>query len=164
MTTTTSHTPEPDGLDGPAEPPVRPARLIQNESTTEIPVHLLFRDEADPVPVPLRPTVVARRQGMGEQPRVRRPVQPKPRPDLRVDPELVERPARVLPGAVGLIAGVCAAAGALATSWWAGVLPAAAVHALGLPAAAGAHGSWPPRSPCDSSCPTGRPGSGHRSA
>ncbi|MFD6311416.1 SPFH domain-containing protein [Streptomyces nigra] len=138
MTTTTSHTPEPDGLEGPAEAPVRPARLIQNEVTTEIPVHLLFRDEPDPVAVPLRPTVVARRQGTGEQPRVRRPVQARPRPDLRVDPELVERPARVLPGAVGLIAGMCAVAGALVTSWWAGVLPPAAAHALGFPAVAGA--------------------------
>lgn len=138
MTTTTSHTPEPEGLAGPAEVPARPARLIQNEATTEIPVHLLFRDEAGPVSVPLRPTVVARRQGTGEQPRLRRPVQPKPRPEPQVDPELVEHPARVLPGAAGVLAGACGAAGCLAASWWAGVLPPAAVQALGLPASAGA--------------------------
>jgi hypothetical protein len=50
----------------------------------------------------------------------------------RVDPALAERPARVLPGAVGVLAGLCGAAGCVATSWWAGVLPAAA--ALRLPA------------------------------
>ncbi|MFJ4362725.1 SPFH domain-containing protein [Streptomyces chartreusis] len=138
MTTTTSHTPEPEGLAGPAEVPARPARLIQNEVTTEIPVHLLFRDEAGPVSVPLRPTVVARRQGTGEQPRLRRPVQPKPRPEAQVDPELVERPARVLPGTAGVLAGACGAAGCLAASWWAGVLPPPAVQALGLPVSAGA--------------------------
>ncbi|MBT1097402.1 SPFH domain-containing protein [Streptomyces sp. Tu102] len=138
MTTTTSHTPEPEGFAGPAEVPARPARLIQNEVTTEIPVHLLFRDEAGPVSVPLRPTVVARRQGTGEQPRLRRPVQPKPRPEPQVDPELVERPARVLPGAAGVLAGACGAAGCLAASWWAGVLPPPAVQALGLPVSAGA--------------------------
>ncbi|MFF1977502.1 SPFH domain-containing protein, partial [Streptomyces sp. NPDC058204] len=54
MTTTTSQTPGPDG-------PSRPARLIQNEATTEIPVHLLFRDEPEPRPVPLGPAVVAGR-------------------------------------------------------------------------------------------------------
>ncbi|GHH24108.1 SPFH domain-containing protein [Streptomyces lanatus] len=131
MTTTTSPTPEPEG-------PTRPTRLIQNEGTTEIPVHLLFRDEAGPVSVPLRPTVVARRQGTGEQPRLRRPVQPKPRPEPQVDPELVERSARVLPGAAGVLAGACGAAGCLATSWWGGVLPSPAVHALGLPVSTGA--------------------------
>ncbi|MFE7269870.1 SPFH domain-containing protein [Streptomyces sp. NPDC057623] len=136
MTTTTSHTPEPEGVAGPPEVPARPARLIQNEATTEIPVHLLFRDEAGPVSVPLRPTVVARRQGTGEQPRLRRPVQAKPRPEPQIDPELVERPARVLPGAAGVLAGVCGAAGCLATSWWAGVLPALAMEASGLPSSA----------------------------
>ncbi|MFF7769639.1 SPFH domain-containing protein [Streptomyces massasporeus] len=136
MSTTTSHTSEPDG---PADGPVRPARLIQNEATTEIPVHLLFRDDPDPAPVPLRPAVVARRQGTGEQPRLRRPavVAPK-RPVPQVDPGLAERPARVLPGAVGVLAGACGAAGCVATSWWAGVLPPLAVEALRLPGYAGA--------------------------
>ncbi len=50
-TTTTSQTPENEG---PPEGPTRPARLIQNEATTEIPVHLLFRDDPDPVSVPLK--------------------------------------------------------------------------------------------------------------
>ncbi|MFF5300620.1 SPFH domain-containing protein [Streptomyces sp. NPDC013161] len=134
-TTTTSQTPENEG---PPEGPTRPARLIQNEATTEIPVHLLFRDDPDPVSVPLKPAVVARRQGTGEQPRFRRPVPAKPRPAPEVDPDLVERPARVLPGTAGVLAGSCGLAGCLATSWWAGVLPPLATEALRLPFYAGA--------------------------
>ncbi|MFI9149887.1 SPFH domain-containing protein [Streptomyces sp. NPDC053367] len=126
MTTTTPQTPESEG-------PSRPARLIQNESTTEIPVHLLFRDDPDPEPVPLRPAIVARREGTGEQPRVRRPAATQARPVPQVDPELVERRARVLPGAAGVLAGACGAAGCAATSWWSGVLPGPALEALGLP-------------------------------
>ncbi|WP_405505693.1 SPFH domain-containing protein [Streptomyces purpurascens] len=135
MTTTTSHTSEPDG---PAEGPARAARLIQNESTTEIPVHLLFRDDPDPASVPLKPAVVGRRQGTGEQPRLRRPAALTPRPVPQVDPDLVERSARVLPGAAGVLAGACGVAGCVATSWWAGVLPPLALEALRLPAHAGA--------------------------
>ncbi|MFF4830697.1 SPFH domain-containing protein [Streptomyces sp. NPDC001315] len=134
--TTTSQTPESDGP-GPAEGETRPVRLIQNEVTTEIPVHLLFRDEVDPVSVPLKPAVVARRRGTGEQPRFRRPGPAKARPVAQVDPDLVERPGRVLPGTVGVLAGACGAAGCAATSWWAGVLPPPVVQALGLPAHAG---------------------------
>ncbi|MEV5435943.1 SPFH domain-containing protein [Streptomyces sp. NPDC052682] len=135
MTTTTSHTPESEGT---ADGPARSARLIQNEATTEIPVHLLFRDDPDPSPVPLRPAVVSRRQGTGEQPRLRRPAAERPCPVPEADPDLAERPARVLPGAVGVLAGMCGAAGCLATSWWAGVLPPLAVEALRLPEYAGA--------------------------
>ncbi|MFF6780214.1 SPFH domain-containing protein [Streptomyces sp. NPDC012510] len=127
MSTTTSHTPEPEGA-------ARPARLIQNEATTEIPVHLLFRDDPDPVSLPVTPAVVGRRRGTGEQPRVRRgPGTVKARPTVEADPELVERPARVVPGAVGVLGGVCGVAGCVLTSWWAGVLPGLAVRALGLP-------------------------------
>ncbi|MEV6810301.1 MULTISPECIES: SPFH domain-containing protein [unclassified Streptomyces] len=138
MSTTTSHT--PSGAEGQSDgsgagPGVRPARLIQNEATTEIPVHLLFRDDPDPVAMPLRPAVVARRQGTGEQPRLRRPAAVRRRPLPRADPELAERPARVLPGAAGLLAGACGLTGCAATTWWAGLLPAGA---LGLPAYAGA--------------------------
>ena len=136
MSTTTSHPSEPDG---PTDGPARPARLIQNEATTEIPVHLLFRDDPDPAPVPLKPAVVGRRQGTGEQPRLRRPAAAVPkRPVPQVDPDLAERPARVLPGAVGVLAGACGAAGCVATSWWAGVLPPLAGEALWLPVYAGA--------------------------
>jgi hypothetical protein len=131
MNPTTSPMPEPEGTAG------RPTRLIHNEATTEIPVHLLFRDEAEPRPVPVAPAVVGSRAGTGEQPRVRRPLPARARPLAEVDPALVERPARVLPGAAGVFAGVCGAAGCVATSWWAGVLPPLAGRALGLPEWAG---------------------------
>ncbi|MBG0854981.1 SPFH domain-containing protein [Streptomyces spinoverrucosus] len=138
MTTTTPETPDPGGAEEDPPPPARPARLIQNEATTEIPVHLLFRDDPDPVSVQLRPAVVSRRQGTGEQPRLRRPVPSRARPVPQVDPALVERPARVLPPAVGVLAGAVGAAGCTVTSWWAGTLPPVVAAALGLPAYAGA--------------------------
>lgn len=132
-TTTTSQTPQPDRA-------ARPARLIQNEATTEIPVHLLFRDDPEPVAVPLAPAVVGRRRGTGEQPRVRRggPAPVRSRPVPEIDPELVERSARVLPGVAGVLAGACGVAGCVLTSWWAGVLPEAVVAASRLPASVGA--------------------------
>ncbi|MEU9594872.1 SPFH domain-containing protein [Streptomyces sp. NPDC048193] len=126
------------GLGGPGEGSVRPARLIHNEVTTEIPVHLLFRDDPAPAPVPLRPAVVERRHGTGEQPRMRRPTMARPRPVASVDPELAERPARVLPGMAGVAAGACGVVGCAVTSWWAGIVPPLAVAALGLPEQAGA--------------------------
>ncbi|MFD9092556.1 SPFH domain-containing protein [Streptomyces collinus] len=142
MSTTTSHTAEfeeqPEGAAGPGGTAIRPARLIHNEATTEIPVHLLFRDDPEPVSVPLKPAVVARRRGTGEQPRLGRPAPVPSRPAPCVDPELVERPARVLPGLAGVLAGVGGVAGCLATSWWAGVLPPVAVDALRLPGYGGA--------------------------
>ncbi|ARP70394.1 hypothetical protein LK07_12075 [Streptomyces pluripotens] len=140
MSTTTSHTPpESEGPpEGAGAAGVRPARLIQNEATTEIPVHLLFRDDPDPVEVPLKPAVVGRRQGTGEQPRVSRPAPGRRRSLPQVDPELVEHPARVLPGAAGVLAGACGLTGCLATTWWAGLLPPLAADALRLPAHAGA--------------------------
>ncbi|MGW0813811.1 SPFH domain-containing protein [Streptomyces viridiviolaceus] len=133
--TTTSPTPEPGG---PVEGAFRTARLIQNESTTEIPVHLLFRDDPVPVPVPGPPALVGRRRGAGEEPRLRRPVAAKPKPLPEIDPELTERRAGVVPGAVGVLAGACGVAGCALTSWWAGVTPSLADDALGLPASAGA--------------------------
>ncbi|WP_129308973.1 SPFH domain-containing protein [Streptomyces sp. L2] len=136
MSTTTSHTPESE--EHPETTATRPARLIQNEATTEIPVHLLFRDDPDPVAVPLRPAVVARRQGTGEQPRLRRPAPARRIAVPQLDPELTERPGRALPGAAGVLAGVGGLTGCLATCWWAGVLPPLAAQALHLPAYAGA--------------------------
>ncbi|MFC9280079.1 SPFH domain-containing protein [Streptomyces collinus] len=142
MSTTTSHTTEfeeqPEGAAGAGGTAIRPARLIHNEATTEIPVHLLFRDDPEPVSVPLKPAVVARRRGTGEQPRLGRPAPVPSRPAPCVDPELVERPARVLPGLAGVLAGLGGVAGCLATSWWAGVLPPFAVDALRLPGYGGA--------------------------
>ncbi|MYU22170.1 SPFH domain-containing protein [Streptomyces sp. SID8352] len=112
--------------------------MIHNEATTEIPVHLLFRDDPVPAPVPLRPAVVGRRLGTGEHPRLRRPAAPPPRPAATVAPGPAEHPARVLPGAAGVAAGICGAAGCAVTSWWAGVLPTPVVSASGLSAFAGA--------------------------
>ncbi|QFQ97664.1 SPFH domain-containing protein [Streptomyces phaeolivaceus] len=137
MSTTTSSTPEPEGA-------ARPARLIQNETTTEIPVHLLFRDDPVPVAVPVAPAVVGRRRGTGEQPRVRQGLAAaKPRPTVEIDPELVECPARVVPGVVGVLGGACGVAGCVLTSWWAGALPGLAVRALGLPTAYAGAGLGP---------------------
>ncbi|MGM9443987.1 SPFH domain-containing protein [Streptomyces murinus] len=146
---TTTHTPsESEGRPRPAPATgTRPARLIRNESTTEIPVHLLFRDDPgghdrpatdDPVRVPPKPAVVSRRQGTGELPRAGRPAPERRRPLPRIDPELTEREARVLPGAAGVLAGACGVTGCLAASWWAGVLPPLAAQALRLPEPAGA--------------------------
>ncbi|MFH8463878.1 SPFH domain-containing protein [Streptomyces sp. NPDC017991] len=151
-TTTTSHSPESEGPaqasgrdtggrdTGGREAGGRGARVIHNEATTEIPVHLLFRDEPEPVSVALAPAVVSRRRGTGEQPRIARraPAPLRPRPTPEVDPELVERPARVLPGMAGVLAGAVGASGCVLASWWAGVLPPLAVDALGLPAHTGA--------------------------
>ncbi|MFC9885610.1 SPFH domain-containing protein [Streptomyces pilosus] len=147
MTTTTSHIPEhvpepgqpPDGA-----PAARPVRLIHTESTTEIPFHLLFRDDrgdredSGPGPVRVRPAVAAHRPGAGRDKgeRSRQAV-------AQVDPGLVERPARVLPGAVGVLAGLCGTAGCAATAWWAGAVPAFAAEALGIAARAGAAGPGP---------------------
>ncbi|MFF4490862.1 SPFH domain-containing protein [Streptomyces sp. NPDC001544] len=110
MSTTTEHTSDSEG---PAGDPPRPTRLIHTEATTEIPVHLLFRDDPDPAPVPLRPAVVGRRQGTGEQPRLRRPAPARPRPVPDTEPGLMERRARVLPGAAGVVAGMSGLAGCL---------------------------------------------------
>ncbi|MFF1761986.1 SPFH domain-containing protein [Streptomyces sp. NPDC058266] len=116
---------------------VRAARLIHGEATTEIPVHLLFRDGPDPVSVPLRPTVVGRRQGSGELPRVPHWMPPRSaaRPAPVVDPDLVESPGRTVPGAVGVLGGLAGAAGVSASLWWGGVLPR--IAALPVPSGAG---------------------------
>ncbi|WP_416974954.1 SPFH domain-containing protein [Streptomyces sp. 4F14] len=150
--TTTSPTPGSGGSaeerpDGTPEGAPRPTRLIQNEATTEIPVHLLFRDDPGPGPqVAVDQVRPGRTPGGGPRstqglqpptPRFRRPGQGTPRPAAQVDPALVERPARVLPGTVGVLAGACGAAGCVATSWWAGVLPHLAAQALHLPVYAG---------------------------
>ncbi|WP_055694034.1 SPFH domain-containing protein [Streptomyces prasinopilosus] len=112
----------------------RSGRLIRTESTTEIPAHLQFRDDTGQVPVRLRPALLGP-LGTGEQSPLRRPAPEAFRsPVPRVDPRLAERPARVLPGGAGVLAGMCGAAGCVATSWWAGVLPPAVTVALGLPA------------------------------
>ncbi|MFH8485526.1 SPFH domain-containing protein [Streptomyces longisporoflavus] len=132
-----SQTPQPEEpqVAGAPDPAARSPRLIQSEATTEIPVHLLFRDDPADPGVSLSPAVVRRRQGTGEQPRATRKPVPRPvaRPLPDVDPALGERPARVLPGMVGVLGGVAGVAGCAAALWWAGVLPESVARAAGLP-------------------------------
>ncbi|KND40994.1 SPFH domain-containing protein, partial [Streptomyces stelliscabiei] len=71
------------------------------------------------------------------------PASAKPRPAVEVDPELVERPARVVPGVLGVLGGACGMAGCVLTSWWAGVLPELAARGLGLPTAYAGAGLGP---------------------
>ncbi|MEU0910765.1 SPFH domain-containing protein [Streptomyces althioticus] len=155
MTTTTSHipehVPESEGPDA-AVAAARPARLIHTESTTEIPVHLLFREEpsAPPAEVKLRPAVVAHRPTPEKAEKPEKPEKDdRDTQDIgvrarasapRVDPDVEERPARVLPGIAGVLAGLCGAAGCAVTAWWAGVLPPFAAQAFGPSAGAGGLG------------------------
>ncbi|MFF8945378.1 SPFH domain-containing protein [Streptomyces sp. NPDC014864] len=126
-TTATSPTPDPSesgGQPGPVDGQGgRPARLIRTEVTTEIPVHLLFRDEAAPAPAPPGSAVVALRPGTGEPSRLRHRSAGAVRVVPEVEAGLEERAARVLPGAAGVAAGVVGTAGCALASWWAGVLP-----------------------------------------
>ncbi|MEU6120968.1 SPFH domain-containing protein [Streptomyces sp. NPDC047123] len=153
MSATAASQPQSPRSDGAPEPGggARPYRVIQSEATTEIPVHLLFRDDPDQVrpdqirDVPLSPAVVRRRPGTGEQPRAgRRPAppvaapEPVARPVVHVDPALAERRARVLPGLAGVLGGCAGVAGCALSLWWAGVLPEPALRVTGLPGYPGA--------------------------
>ncbi|MWA11322.1 SPFH domain-containing protein [Streptomyces sp. BA2] len=126
---------EPQTTGAPDTAAARPSRLIQSEATTEIPIHLLFRDDPGDPGAPLSPAVVGRRHGTGEQPRTARrpPARVAARPLPEVDPSLGERPARVLPGAIGVLGGTAGVAGCAAALWWAGVLPEPVARAAGLP-------------------------------
>ncbi|WP_258317567.1 SPFH domain-containing protein [Streptomyces sp. SM18] len=140
--------------------------VISNETTTPIPVHLLFRDEGPGsgsgggpggLPGPLgfgggagdgvravrRPPVP--RTPRAPQPRSRTRPRTPARPAPAVDPRLAERPGPVLPGWVALLTGVAGVAGGLALLAWHGVLPAALTGRLGLdprPYASLGAGSW----------------------
>ncbi|OEJ26743.1 hypothetical protein AS594_21885 [Streptomyces agglomeratus] len=157
MSTTTSETSEPDGSAAPAAPG-RPgaetaprAPVIRNESTVEIPVHLLFRDDTGPaaLTLPSGASVISRRKGTGEQPRVTagaagsRPahgasgpasaqVGPS-RPAVPADPGLTERPGPALPGWCGVAVGAGALAAGAALVWWTGAVPPPAAVLFGLP-------------------------------
>ncbi|MGM0357949.1 SPFH domain-containing protein, partial [Streptomyces sp. ECR3] len=96
----------------------RHGRVIHGESTLEIPVHLLFRDDpGGAAPAPGAPEVRLR-----------------PVPTMPAAPSAPQVPAaasvpssggdgpggrsaRMLPGALGVLAGVCGATGCLLTSW-----------------------------------------------
>ncbi|MEU1282012.1 SPFH domain-containing protein [Streptomyces sp. NPDC005805] len=156
MNTTTS---DPEGPVPPETP--RRSPVIASETTTEIPVHLLFRDDSGPLALPsgLRPAVISRRKGTGEQPKVgasgrpagdggtgtghgagpgresggRAPLPAAADPAApAVDPRLTERPGPVLPGWTGLVAGGCALAGTGALLWGTGAVPDAVGRILGV--------------------------------
>ncbi|WP_433547497.1 SPFH domain-containing protein [Streptomyces sp. CA-294286] len=100
--------------------------VIGSASTTEIPVHLLFRDEAGAgaSSVPSGTTVVARRRGTGEQPKVtERAVQEPPAAVHREAAGPVERPGAVRAGWAAVAVGLGALAGCGAVLGRAGVLP-----------------------------------------
>ncbi|MFE1950154.1 SPFH domain-containing protein [Streptomyces sp. NPDC059524] len=113
----------------------RGTRVIHNEATTAIPVHLLFRDDPDPEaePVAVRSAVVGSGTGGGRpspvRPHLRTPVRPVP----VVDPELAERAGRTLPGALGVFGGALGAAGTAVSLGWAGALPRIMTEVAGLP-------------------------------
>ncbi|MER8067174.1 SPFH domain-containing protein [Streptomyces sp. NPDC094034] len=120
--------------------------LIVGDSTQEIPVHLLFRDEADELEATgqsagpsLRPTVVGRRWGTGEQPRIRRVPGPAPMPVAPTrtappaDPKLVERPGPVLPGWAAALVGGLALIACAVVVWMTGAVPDRVSRVLGLP-------------------------------
>ncbi|MFC8621504.1 SPFH domain-containing protein [Streptomyces anulatus] len=130
----------------PSYPAGRRHSVIANETTASIPVHLLFRDDQEPVepaePGAVLPAAVVRRPATGDRsPATRRPpvprspqtrVQPPTRPAPVADPRLAERPGPALPGSAALLVGAAGIAGGLAVLWWRGVLPAAWQTAVGL--------------------------------
>ncbi|WP_329117707.1 SPFH domain-containing protein [Streptomyces sp. NBC_01465] len=105
--------------------PARRTSVILNESTTEIPVHLLFRDDPEPGAEGTKPKPKPVRRNA---PAVRPPARPAPPADAR----LGERPGPVLPGWVAVFTGGAALAGIVAALWRAGVIGAPVTGVLGL--------------------------------
>ncbi|WP_330175678.1 SPFH domain-containing protein [Streptomyces sp. NBC_01498] len=114
--------------------PQRWSPLIVGEATHEIPVHLLFRDEAAvPVPVPAAGRPRARRAPGAvtvSQPPALAPA--ASRPATPVDTKLVERPGPTLPGWTAALAGVAGLFGCAVVLWWAGAVPDALTEMFGL--------------------------------
>ncbi|MEV5197614.1 SPFH domain-containing protein [Streptomyces sp. NPDC053720] len=115
--------------------------VIANERTATIPVHLLFREDADRADAAALPTGVLRRGAGGDRPQagVRRPpvprgpqVRPSTRPAPVADPRLTERPGPALPGWLALLVGLSGVAAGGAVLWWIGALPAAALARFGI--------------------------------
>ncbi len=152
--------PAPPGR--PDAPAARRAPVVRNESTAEIPVHLLFRDDTGPAALTLPPgaTVIRRRKGAADRPRAeRRAAVPRPpataspasasvfvpasapvpgqvrslRPAAPADPGLSERPGPSLSGWSAVVVGTGALAAGAAAVWWRGVVPVRAAELLGLP-------------------------------
>ncbi|GAA1312696.1 hypothetical protein GCM10009647_037970 [Streptomyces sanglieri] len=115
--------------------------VIANERTATIPVHLLFREDAERADAAALPAGVLLRGAGGDQPQagVRRPpvprgpqVRPSTRPAPVADPRLTERPGPALPGWLALLAGLLGVAAGGAVLWWIGALPAAALARFGI--------------------------------
>ncbi|MFF3779798.1 SPFH domain-containing protein [Streptomyces sp. NPDC001933] len=125
--------------------------VIVNERTASIPVHLLFREDAEgaeradatafPADTTALPAGVLRRGAGGDrpQPGVRRPpvpkgpqVRPPTRPAPVGDPRLAERPGPALPGWLALLVALAGSAACGAVLWRIGVLPAAVLARFGI--------------------------------
>ncbi|MFD8742623.1 SPFH domain-containing protein [Streptomyces sp. NPDC059616] len=115
--------------------------VIANEQTATIPVHLLFREDAERADAAALPAGVLRRGAGGDQPQagVRRPpvprgpqVRPSTRPAPVADPRLTERPGPALPGWLALLAGLLGVAAGGVVLWRIGALPAAALARFGI--------------------------------
>lgn len=136
--------PAADGTESSA-PPRRAVRIIRNADTMEIPVHLLFREEAEggegarsagpadpfaPRPEPeagFRTAAAPRRGSAGAH----LPGPEAPRSPLLCPPALdesvpAEHPAPSLPGSLAVAVAAGGAAGAGGALWWGGLLPAVA--------------------------------------
>ncbi|MEU2545391.1 SPFH domain-containing protein [Streptomyces roseolus] len=127
----------------------RRKNLIGAETTGSIPVHLLFRDgtgtgtgtgvtaavdDGGPDTVAMAPPTSRNAKRTAVPRPATKHARPGPaRPAPTADPALVERPAAVLPGWVGIAGGLLALAGCAAVVWWAGAVPAELARMLGLP-------------------------------
>nr|WP_254705896.1 SPFH domain-containing protein [Streptomyces vilmorinianum] len=119
-----------------ARPSVRRRTVIGAETTGSIPVHLLFREEPDddggPDTVAMAPPVPAASptpKAVIPAPTRSHPARPAP----TADPKLVERDGPVLPGWIGVVAGMLALAGCAAVLWWTGAVPEQLARMLRLP-------------------------------
>lgn len=136
----------PTGASATAQPQPQPRRrtVIGTEGTGSIPVHLLFRDEAEggddggPATVPVPKTTATATSTPPKKPGIPAPTRPTPAPGNRpaptADPKLVERPGPVLAGWVGVVGGMVALLGCAALVWWAGAVPGELARMLRLPA------------------------------
>ncbi|MFD5870556.1 SPFH domain-containing protein [Streptomyces sp. NPDC060322] len=112
--------------------------VIATETTTPIPVHLLFRDDGhDAGQGGAGRTAAgpgaARRSGDRRPPLQRSAqVQAPGRNAPLADPRLTERPGPALPGWAALLTAAAGVAAGLAVLWWQGAVPAALTGRLGL--------------------------------
>ncbi|MGW3373759.1 SPFH domain-containing protein [Streptomyces hydrogenans] len=124
----------------------RRKNVIGTETTGSIPVHLLFRDgggaagpvaagadDGGPDTVAMAPPAGRKARAVIPRPAARQPHAASARPAPTADPGLVERPAAVLPGWVGVAGGLLALLGCAAVVWWAGAVPDEVARMLRLP-------------------------------